>query len=271
MNRDKLLAPAQMKHASEPLVSGLSTTSGMRFGDYDSVLTQLSRRLHLLERVDDFVCIDLHAGQVVCDCNEVFHHVYFPLTARLAHECILDDGRSIELVTIGRSGFAGWPIVTHTGSMPFRTIVTASGTAFRCSEASLLACLKEEPWVEARMLHYVELVFAEMSQMAACTRLHSIEQQVACRLLTLADSCSALRIETSAVTLSRALGVTARSVRSALHAMGMAGVLSHDRHGVLIQQRAALEQRSCECYRVLKALYRSSDDSPSHSEPGSAY
>src|SRR5262249_9747792 len=213
----------------------------------------------------------LHAGQVVCDCNEVFHHVYFPLTARLAYECILDDGRSIELVTIGRNGFAGWPVVTRTGSMPFRPIGTASGTAFPCSEASLPACLKEEPWVEARMLRYVELMFAEMSQMASCARLHSIEQQVACRLLTLADSCRGARIETSAVSLSRALGVTARSVRSALHALGVAGIVTHDRHGVMVQQRAALEQRSCECYRVLKALYRSSDDSPLRSEPGSAY
>jgi hypothetical protein len=271
MNPDKLLAPAQMKHASAPAASGLSATPGMRFADYDGVLTQLSRRLHLLERVDDFVCIDLRAGQVVCDCNEVFHHVYFPLTARLAHECILDDGRSIELVTIGRNGFAGWPVVTRSGSMPFRTIVTTSGTAFRCSEASLLACLKEEPWVEARMLQYVDLMFAEMAQMASCTRLHSIEQQVSCRLLTLADAFHAGRIDTSAVALSRALGVTARSVRSALHALGVAGIVTHDRRGVLIEQRAALEQRSCECYRVLKALYRSSDDSPSRSEPGSAY
>jgi CRP-like cAMP-binding protein len=261
MNRDKLLAPAQMTHASEP------PAPGVRFADYDSVLTVLSRRLHLLERVDDFVCLDLHAGQVVCDCNEIFHHVYFPLTARFAHECILDDGRSIELATIGRNGFAGWPVITRSGSIPFRTIVTSSGTAFRCSEAALLACLKEEPWVEARMLQYIETMFAEMSQMAACARLHSIEQQVSCRLLSLADSNRSATVATSAVALARALGVTARSVRSALHMLGAARIVTHDRHGVTIQQREALEQRSCECYRVLRALYRSSDGSPLHSEP----
>ncbi len=260
MTRDKLLAPAQMTHASEP------QTSGVRFADYDSVLTVLSRRLHLLERADDFVCIELQAGQVVCDCNEVFHHVYFPLTARFAHECILDDGRSIELVTIGRSGFAGWPVLTRSGSMPFRTVVTSSGTAFRCSEAALLACLKEEPWAEARMLHFVELIFAEMSQMAACARLHSIEQQVACRLLALADGCGADNMDASTVSIAGALGVTARSVRSALHALGAAGIVTHDRSGVVIEKRAALEQRSCKCYRVLKALHRSSDDYPSHNE-----
>jgi CRP-like cAMP-binding protein len=261
MNRDKLLAPAQLKHAPEPSVPGV------RFADYDSVLNLLSRRLHLIERADDFVCIELHAGQVVCDCNEVFHHVYFPLTARFAHECILDDGRSIELVTIGRNGFAGWPVIMRTGSIPFRTIVTSSGTAFRCSEAALLACLKEEPWVEARLLQYVETMLTEMSQMAACARLHSIEQQVSCRLLALADGNRSTSVPTSAVALARALGVTARSVRSALHVLGAARIVTHDRHGVTILQRDALEQRSCECYRVLKALYRSSDGSPLHNEP----
>ncbi|HEY3598174.1 MAG TPA: hypothetical protein VGL08_11780 [Paraburkholderia sp.] len=260
MTQDKLLATARSAQTSEP------QTSSVRFADYDGVLNVLSRRLHLLERVDDFVCIDLQAGQVVCDCNETFHHVYFPLTARFAHECVLEDGRSIELVTIGRNGFAGWPVITRSGSMPFRTVVASSGTAFRCSETALLACLKEEPWVEARLLQYVELMFAEILQMAACARLHSIEQQVACRLLALADRCESDTVDTSAVTVARALGVTARSVRSALHALGATEIVTHDRSGVVIKKRAMLEQHSCECYRVLKALYRSSDDYPSHNE-----
>ncbi|MGF6595365.1 CRP-like cAMP-binding protein [Paraburkholderia sp. GAS448] len=228
----------------------------VRFGAANPALLALLRQLRLLARDSEGTFISLHRGQVVCDRDEIFQYVYFPLTARFAYECVLDDGRSIELASAGDDSFAGWPLITGGNSMPFRTTVSVAGMAFCCTASALSACLLAEPSLETRMLDCIHVLFAEISQRAACIKLHTVDQQVACCLLTLHDRSAYTTLDISAASLARALGVTDRSVRSALRRLVSDGIVASPRGAVSILDRARLEARSCECYRVLRSFYR---------------
>lgn len=233
-----------------------------RFGAANPALPALLRQLHLLGRDSEGTFITLHRGQVVCDRDEDFHYVYFPLTARLAYECVLDHGRAIELASAGDDSFAGWPLITGGSSTLFRTTVSVAGIAFCCTASAFSACLLAEPSLETRMLDRIHVLFAEISQKAACVKFHTVDQQVACRLLTLHDRSADTTLDVSAATLARALGVTDRSVRSAVRRLADDGIVASPHGAVSILDRARLEARSCECYRVLRSFYRApqSDD-----------
>jgi CRP-like cAMP-binding protein len=232
-----------------------------RFGATNPALLALLRRLRLLARETEGTYVTLQRGQVVFDRHEICHHAYFPLTARFAYECVLNDGRSVELTTAGDDAFVGWPLLTGADSMPFRTTVSVSGTAFCCTASALGACLQAEPELETRLLDCVRGLLAELSQRAACIKLHTVDQQIACRLLTLHDQSADAAPMVSISSVARALGVTDRSVRAVLRDLADEGIVATHHGTVSTLDRSRLEARSCECYRLLRAFYRTSGES----------
>src|SRR3954465_1082515 len=70
-----------------------------------------------------------HAEQIDCPVRETLfepqteiERVFFPLTAMTSLVVVLSDGTTVEAMTVGREGFAGFPILNEVPTARFRGI-----------------------------------------------------------------------------------------------------------------------------------------------------
>jgi CRP-like cAMP-binding protein len=91
----------------------------------------------------------------------------------------------------------------------------------------------------------------QMAQSAVCNRHHSVEQQL-CRwlLLTLDRSPSRELVMTQELVAS-ILGVRREGITVAAGNLQRAGIISYRRGHMSVLDRAGLETRVCECYKVV--------------------
>jgi CRP-like cAMP-binding protein len=105
------------------------------------------------------------------------------------------------------------------------------------------------------LLRYTQALITQMAQTAVCNRHHSLDQQL-CRWLLL--SLDRLRSNELVVTqelIANLLGVRREGVTEAAGRLHAAGLIKYRRGHITVLDRAHLERRSCECYRVVKREY----------------
>jgi CRP-like cAMP-binding protein len=108
------------------------------------------------------------------------------------------------------------------------------------------------------LLRYTQALITQMAQAAACTRHHSVEQQL-CRWLLLTldrmPSCEPLTTQELVMTqelVATMLGVRRESVTEAAGRLQQAGYIRYRRGHISVLNRAGLEGHACECYAVVK-------------------
>jgi len=100
-------------------------------------------------------------------------------------------------------------------------------------------------------LRYVQAQLTQATQSAGCNARHSIEQRLA-RWLLLCAGRAGNEIPISQEFLGMMLGVTRPSVTITCGILRDQPIIAHSRNRIRILDRIGLEQRACECYRVVK-------------------
>src|SRR5947209_3612312 len=75
--------------------------------------------------------IDLSSGELLFDWDDPLRAVYFPLTATLSIQSLLNDGSSIEVGMIGAEGVAGLPVLLGCAHSANRVAVQMPGTVIK--------------------------------------------------------------------------------------------------------------------------------------------
>ena len=91
----------------------------------------------------------------------------------------------------------------------------------------------------------------EATQLAACNRLHAVEQRLARWLLLCSDRLGTKSLPLTQELLSQMLGTRRASVTIAAGILQKAGFIAQNRGSVTITDREKLEQVSCECYAMM--------------------
>src|SRR5204862_3618470 len=99
---------------------------------------------------------------------------------------------------------------------------------------------------------YVLMCGLQVAQIAACNRLHEIEQRLARWLLMCQDRVEAKVLPVTHEFISQMLGTGRPSVSLAAGTLQRAGMIENLRGRVRIVNRTDLENAACECYRALK-------------------
>lgn len=198
--------------------------------------------------------VRLERGTTLAAPDAPFDAVYFP------QDCVASIvgatiGGIVEVATIGREGLVGLPIVLGGEPMPNRTFVQVPGTARRVDAAAMRQLLADEPQVRARLLRYVQALFAQISQSVACNRLHSLEERCARWLLMTHDRVGREDFALTHEFLAEMLGVRRPSVSIAAKTLQDAGCIQYRRGRVTILDRRCLERTACECYAVVRRQY----------------
>jgi Mn-dependent DtxR family transcriptional regulator len=94
-----------------------------------------------------------------------------------------------------------------------------------------------------------------MTQTAACNRHHSLDQQLCRWLLLSMDRLQGNDLVMTQELIANMLGVRREGVTAAALKLQKAGLIRYARGHITVLDRPGLEERSCECYRVVKDEY----------------
>ena len=191
------------------------------------------------------------------DCDIYQHsgkidYVYFPISSIVSVVKIMEDGSSPEVAVIGRDGLVGIDLFLGSTSVNSKVFVQSAGYGFRIKAALIKKEFDNSQELRNLILGYMQSLFIQSSQIAACYRFHSIEHQVCRFLLGCLDRWDSNRISLTHERIANLLGVRRGSVTEVSGHLAKAGYIEYRRGCVTVLDRAGLESIVCECYEVLK-------------------
>jgi len=92
----------------------------------------------------------------------------------------------------------------------------------------------------------------QVAQIAACNRLHEVEERLARWLLMCTDRAGDHRLPLTQDLLGQMLGTRRSSVTIAARILQKAGLIDYRRGEVEILNKKKLQESSCECYEIIQ-------------------
>lgn len=105
------------------------------------------------------------------------------------------------------------------------------------------------------LLRYTQALITQMAQTTVCNRHHSLDQQLCRWLLLSLDRLQGNELVMTQELISNMLGVRREGVTEGALKLQNADLIRYSRGHITVINRARLEQRSCECYEVVKKEY----------------
>jgi CRP-like cAMP-binding protein len=242
-----------MANKTRPAIKS-SSTPPIADGDGNRIHNQVllglpSRELELVLPELEFMRLPVH--HTLHEPGDTLKSAYFVNSGMISILSVFADGKSVEVGLVGKEGFIGVSLVAGFRSAPTRALAQISASAFRIDSGKLAALLQQCPKMERRLQQFSQIAAMEVTQLAACNRLHEVDERLARWLLMCAD-----RIESNAVPLtqeflSQMLGTRRSSVTVAAGSLQKAGLITYLRGDVKIIDRKKMEDAACECYRLM--------------------
>lgn len=207
------------------------------------------RWMPLLERVD------LALGQVLYESGVTMSHVYFPTNAIVSLLYVTESGASAEIAVVGREGVVGIALFMGGGSTPSRAVVQSAGQGWRLRGVAMQEAFNRSHPVMHLMLRYTQALITQMSQTAVCNRHHSLDQQLCRWLLLSLDRLEGDELLMTQELIANMLGVRREGVTEAALSLQRDGLIRYARGRIKVLDRPGLENRTCECYAVVKKEY----------------
>ena len=198
--------------------------------------------------------VDMPLGQVVYESGTTLSHVYFPVTSIVSLLYVLENGASAEIAVVGYEGLVGIALFMGGNSTPSRGVVQSAGYGFRLKAQVIKEEFKRPPVLHL-LLRYTQALITQMSQTAVCNRHHSLDQQLCRWLLLSLDRLQGNELVMTQELIANMLGVRREGVTEGALRLQQAGLIRYSRGRITVLDRPGLEQRTCECYAVVKKEY----------------
>ena len=148
------------------------------------------------------------------------------------------EPRQVEVGLAGREGFVGLPVIAGFRSSASRAVTQAEGSAFRINADDMRKALRACPQLNASLVRYSQEATMEVTQIAACNRLHEVEERLARWLLMSQDRIRSNELPLTQEFLSQILGTRRSSVSVAVATLQGAGLIRYTRGHVSILNQA---------------------------------
>lgn len=196
--------------------------------------------------------VSLSRHQVLYDSGELIRHVYFPNQALVSLVSIVEDGSIVEVGLVGKEGMVGTPVIWGGNTTTHQAVVQIPGNAIRMKAEVLKTEFNRGGSLQSLLLRYTQALFTQVSQLAACNRLHKLEERLARLLLTVQDRMQSDEFPLTQEFISHMLGTRRSSITVAASTLSQARMIRYTRGKITILVRESLESTSCECYGVIK-------------------
>ncbi len=199
--------------------------------------------------------IELSSGTVLCEPDQPFRYVYFPLTSFITLVTTLRDHQPLEMGLIGNEGMLGATVALGINSAPMRAMVQGSGTALRMTAEQLQQDLQKNAALTRTFNRYLYVLMAQLAQTAACAHFHAIEPRLARWLLMTHDRAHADYFYLTQEFLANMLGVRRSGITVAAGVLQERKLIQYTRGKISILDRVGLEAVACECYEAVTKDY----------------
>jgi CRP-like cAMP-binding protein len=164
---------------------------------------------------------------------------------------IMKTKKSIEVGLCGNEGFVGLPLTVGFTTSPAQVVMQIAGSGFRISAADLPLTLLRCPHLTMALSRFSQEMGVQSAQVAACNRIHEMDQRLARWLLMSQDRLGGNVVALTQDYLSHMMGTRRASVTVAAGILQKAGLITYKRGAVTIEERTGLEKAACECYGVM--------------------
>jgi CRP-like cAMP-binding protein len=195
---------------------------------------------------------ELPQYQILHEPAEKIDFAYFLNQGMTSLVALSADGRSVEVGIVGREGMVGMSIAVGLLRGTFRAIMQMSGSGVRIRSEIFQQVLLCASTLQSEVSRFALMHGMQVAQLAACNRLHDIEQRLARWLLMCQDRVDSPLLPLTHEFLAQMLGTGRPSVTLAAGALENAGVIENLRGTVKVLNRKGLEQAACECYGVIQ-------------------
>ena len=196
--------------------------------------------------------VDLISGEVISEPNQSITEIYFPQRAMISLVSIMMDGSTTEIGLVGNEGMVGLPAILGGDSTISCSIVQVSGTALQVPAEIIQQQFLRGGKLQQILLLYIQASLTQVSQSAACNRQHRIEERLARWLLSVRDCVLQNELHLTQEFIANMLGTRRSGVTVAAGILQQAGIIRYSRGKIVILDRQALENVSCECYRTIQ-------------------
>jgi CRP-like cAMP-binding protein len=199
--------------------------------------------------------VEMPLGQVLYEAGTTLSHVYFPTTAIVSLLYVMENGASAEIAVVGNEGIVGISLFMGGDSTSSRAVVQSAGLGLRLKAQIMKDDFNRAGPVLHLLLRYTQALITQMAQTAVCNRHHSLDQQLCRWLLLSLDRLQGNELVMTQELIANMLGVRREGVTEGALKLQQAGLIRYARGHIAVLDRDGLENRSCECYAVVKKEY----------------
>jgi CRP-like cAMP-binding protein len=223
-----------------------------------SVLNRLLAALPAADRdrlLPTLDIVPLKLKDLLHKAGEGLQYVYFPGGGFLSIVTVLQDGRMIEVATVGREGAVGVTAVLENTPMSSASMVQGeSDICYRMTASAFRTEMDRRGAFYELLTRYAQAHVGVVMQATACNAVHTVEQRLARWLLMAHDRMAADEFPLTQEFVAMMLGATRPTVSVVAGMLQRAGLITYHHGRVAIVDRQKLESASCECYGVATTL-----------------
>jgi CRP-like cAMP-binding protein len=196
--------------------------------------------------------VPMPLGEMLYEPGGQLQHAYFPTTAIVSLQYVMESGASAETAGVGNEGVVGISLFMGGDTTSSSAVVQTAGHAYRLNRRLLKQEFDRAGLMQRLLLRYTQGLLTQVTQTAACNRHHSIEQRLCRWLLLTLDRVPSPEFIVTHEMVASMLGVRREGITEAAGKLQHAGFIRYRRGHITVLDRSGLETRACECYAVVK-------------------
>jgi len=196
--------------------------------------------------------VHLKKGETIYLSGDNIKYAYFPENGLLSLLVTTKTGSTIEVAGVGSEGVVGLPVILRNQITPYEVMVQFTTQAWKIRAQRLQEEFDKGKTFHEFALRYFNVLIAQISQSSICNRFHPMNEALSRWLLTVQDRVHSDSMNLTHEAISHTLGVPRTAVTGAALELQRAGAIRYMRGNIFILDRTKLEERSCECYRIIR-------------------
>lgn len=208
-------------------------------------------RASLLARMEE---VALPVPQILSGPNEAPRFAHFLTSGITSIVAFMQDGSGVEVGLLGAESLVEVLHLLGPTAIPTTAFVQVDGSALRLPFREIQHEFATQEVFRNRVLQSVQAQSLISTQLAACNRLHEVEERLARWLLMVRDRVGSSDFYLTQEFLAEMIGARRTTVTLAAGSLQRSGLIEYSRGNIRILDSERLEAAACECYPIVRKL-----------------